>query len=249
MIETNEPKPKKLIYFTLGNNNNYIKLANLCVESLRINGYDGDLLFITDLREEILKNINFQKPPIFLDIENSNLLFSSANKLKIYKYPNIHDYKKIIFCDLDILWTGSPDKIFDLIEEDYFLLSNENHLMSEAYWGGNILSNEEKKHIEVNNVLGVSAGFFGFTPKMVDHLKKIDEFLNENINLVNECLEQPFINTYVFRENIYTTKLNGLISHNGYNTDVFDGIVLHFAGGPGNFQFKYNKMQNYISKI
>jgi len=42
--------------------------------------------------------------------------------------------------------------------------------------------------------------------------------------------------------------LNGLISHNGYNIDSFNGAALHFAGGPGNFDIKYDKMIKYYTK-
>ena len=57
----------KLIYFTLGHNINYIKLAKLCVESLYKNEYDGEFLFITDLKDELLKSIDFKKEPFFLE--------------------------------------------------------------------------------------------------------------------------------------------------------------------------------------
>jgi hypothetical protein len=56
---------KKLIYFTLGNNENYTKLASLCVDSLYKNNYDGDFLFITNFKELILNSIFFKKEPFF----------------------------------------------------------------------------------------------------------------------------------------------------------------------------------------
>lgn len=56
---------KKLIYFTLGYNKDYIKLAKLCVESLYINNYDGDFLFITNLENELLSSIDFKMIPFF----------------------------------------------------------------------------------------------------------------------------------------------------------------------------------------
>jgi hypothetical protein len=55
----------QLIYFTVSNNIEYIKLAQLCVESLYRNSYDGDFLFITNLKSEILSVINFIKKPFF----------------------------------------------------------------------------------------------------------------------------------------------------------------------------------------
>jgi hypothetical protein len=239
---------KKIIYFTLGNNLNYINLANLCIKSLYRQNYDGDFLFITDLKNEIINKIQFNKEPLFIETKSSNLMISSSNKLKLYLCDRIYLYDKIIFSDLDILWTANPDKIFDLLDEDVFFMSNENSLMSDEWWGSKTLNNEEKVEINNREILGLNAGIFAFNKNMVNHLKKIDEFLNQNLHLSNECLEQPFINTYLYRNNLYNTKLNGLVSHNGYNTNKYDGVVLHFAGGPGNYSIKYEKMLNYYNK-
>lgn len=240
---------KKLIYFTLGHNSNYIKIAELCIKSLYKNKYDGDFLFITDLKNEILEKIKFESEPKFLSLSSKNsLLESSANKLKLFLFEHVHEYDKIIFSDLDVLWTGDPDLIFNLINEDQFYMSNENSLMSDEWWGARILNESEKSNIIKAQIKGLNAGIFAFNKNMIHHLQKIDSFLNNNLNLSNACLEQPFINVYLYREKIYNTKLNGLVSHNGYNIDNFNGVVLHFAGGPGNFEFKYNKMIKYYTK-
>jgi len=239
---------KKLIYFTLGNNLEYLKLLDLCIRSLYEKGYDGDLLFITNFENEILQSIHFESTPFFLKIGESNLLDSSANKLKIHLFPHIYQYDKIIFSDLDVLWISSPEKIFDLLDENLFYMSNEGELMSHEFWGGKIFKDDEKSEIFKNEIFGVNAGVFAFNNSMIYHLKKMDEFLNSNLELVNICLEQPFINVYLYRNKIYNTKLNNLVSHNGYNLDYFDGVVLHFAGGPGNFTIKYDKMLNYYNK-
>jgi hypothetical protein len=239
---------KKLIYFTLGNNTNYIKLADLCIKSLYENDYDGDFLFITNLKNELLNQINFKNEPFFLELTQSNLLESSSNKLKIFKFDRIKEYEKIIYSDLDILWTKNPKILFDIIDDGYFYMSNEPHLMSETWWGGDILSIDEKKIILEQQINGLNAGIFGFKNDMVLHIQNIDTFLNENLNLVNTCLEQPFINVYVFRNKLYKTDFNNYVSHLGYNIENFDGVVLHFAGGPGNFEIKYEKMINYFNK-
>jgi len=239
---------KKLIYFTLGSNKEYVKLANLCVESLYKNNYDGDFLFITNFKEIILELIFFKKDPFFLNVDETDLLLSSSNKLKIYNFNHIDNYDKIIYSDVDILWLSNPNKIFNQIIEDKFYVSNENGLMSDEYWGGRILNENEKKIINENNIRGINAGIFGFNKNMIYHLKNVEEFLNQNNNLINVCLEQPFINVYLFRNNLYNNTLNECVSHNGYNVDSYEGTVLHFAGGPGNFEHKYNKIINYNTK-
>jgi hypothetical protein len=239
---------RKLIYFTLGNNVDYIKLADLCIKSLYKNKYDGDFLFITDLKNEVLSSIHFNKEPYFLDIDKSDLLGSSANKLKLYKFDKINEFDKIVFSDLDILWTDNPNTIFDIINDDKFYMSNEAELMNKEYWGGNLLNEYEKNDIVKNNIFGVNAGIFAFNKNMIKHLEYIDLFLYENKFLVNICLEQPFLNVYLYRMDIYNTILNDYVSHNGYHLNEFNGSVLHFAGGPGNFSFKYDKMLDFYNK-
>jgi hypothetical protein len=239
---------KKLIYFTLGNNPEYIKLAKLCIDSINRFNYDGDLLFITNFKNLIQENINFKNDVFFLDLGGSNLMNSSANKLKIYNFNMISNYDKIIFCDLDILFTKSPDVIFDEIKDDKFYVSNENDLMCEEWWGGRILTNDEKKNIKDLNILGINAGFFAFNKSMIRHLYEIDVFLSKNIHLSNECLEQPFLNVYLYRNSLYNNILTNHVSHNGYNLSEFNGSVLHFAGGPGSFGIKWDRMNNFFKK-
>jgi hypothetical protein len=239
---------KKLIYFTLGNNENYIELAKLCINSLYKNNYDGNFLFITDLKDKVLNSIKFKLVPYFLECNNSNLLNSSSNKLKIYQFDNINKFDVIIYSDLDILWTSTPDIIFNSIKEDKIYISNENFLISDEYWGGSIITNNEREHIIKNKISGMNAGIFAFNTNMINHFNNIEKFLNDNINLVNSCLEQPFLNVYLYRNNIYSTTLNNYVSHNGYYINEYNGVALHFAGGPGNFNIKYEKMINYYNK-
>jgi hypothetical protein len=143
---------------------------------------------------------------------------------------------------------SNPNIIFDEITENKFYVSNENALISEQFWGGDILTENEKFIVHNNNIKGINTGIFGFNKKMINHLKNIEDFLTENIHLVNVCLEQPFINVYLYRNDLYSNVLNKHVSHNGYNVESYDGVVLHFAGGPGNFEHKYNKIINYNNK-
>jgi hypothetical protein len=237
---------KHLIYFTLNNNINYIKLAKLCISSLYNAGYNGDFLFITNFENEILSNINFLNAPKFLNLGDQKLIHSSANKLKIFLYKDINKYDKIIFSDTDILWLKNPNTLFELINQNKFYVSNEKSLMSDKWWGGDILSDIEKIHIKNNNIFGINAGIFGFSSSMIDYIKNIDIFMNHNFHLVNTCLEQPFLNVYLYRNDLYNNSFTSYISHDGYDNNKYSGTALHFAGGPGNFNIKYDKMLSYI---
>jgi hypothetical protein len=242
-----------LIYFTIGNNIGYIDLLNLCIESLNKFEYNGDILVISDFEEQIKNKIPFKNKVIFdKSFENINLLRSSSNKLKIYKYDFIEKYDKIMFCDVDTLWFNSPNILFDNIKEDKIYMSSEHHqelLMSSIYWSGGLMTSEELKEINDNNIKGLNGGFFGFKKSMIYLIEKIDIFFEKNINKVTDCLEQPYINTILFREKMYDTSFDKYISNNGNYIDNFDGVLLHFSAGIGNSEFKYNNMIKFFKKL
>jgi hypothetical protein len=245
---------KKLIYFTLGFNKNYIELAKLCIGSLEKTGYNGDILFITDNKEDILKEIKYSGNILFMDTDDNSLNHSSSNKLKIYKYKEILNYEKIIFCDLDVIWLKSPNILFDTMTEDKFYFAEDGHsnlLMSssENYYGAFLMTQDEINKINKNQIKGLSAGFFGFKINLLPHLEKINELNEENINKSN-CAEQPSFNVYVWRNDLYVNLFNGLVNHAGYwGCDIPEAVVIHFPGGIGNFNVKYNKMLNYLNNF
>ena len=147
---------RKLIYFTISNNLEYIRLLKLCIDSLNKFEYDGDILFITNFENEIKNQIDFKNDVYFLDISGKDILTSSSNKMKIFEFEKIQNYEKIIYCDLDTIWLDSPQIIFDQIQEDKIYTSTEYHqksLMSHEYWGGTLLTEDEIEHIERNKII------------------------------------------------------------------------------------------------
>jgi len=245
-----------LIYFTIGNNIQYINLAKLCINSLQKQKYNGDILFITNSNytDLITNHINWSSNKIHLLIldNQTDLLSSSANKLKIYKFNNIHKYTNIIYSDIDILWTKNPNTIFNLINDNKIYISNDNknYTMAHQYWGGNIFTDSEKYKINALNIVGLNAGLFAFHIDSINNFIKIDKFFNSNIHLAEICLEQPFINAYLYRNDLYKLIPEDIISHDGYlyENNQFEGTALHFAGGPGNYSHKFNKMTSYYTQ-
>lgn len=246
---------KKLIYFSIGNQLSYLELANLNIQSLYKQGYDGDILFISDIpQEQVLSSIVFKKEPLFLSVDKSNLAVSAVNKLKIYRYSNLSQYNKIIFCDVDILWTASPNNIFDLIKEDKIYISNElvkckklERLMSISDFGGEIFSQDDIDYINRHEIYGLNTGFFAFNYNMVSYFEDMHDILINNPQYINHCLEQPLINFYLYKKNIYTVALNDYICHDGNNTNIYTGTALHFAGKTGNYNQKFQAMNRYIT--
>lgn len=244
---------KNLIYFTLAHNKNYLQLLQLCVNSLVNTGYDGDILFISNLENDIKNTLNIKNKMLFFDPEESSLISASANKLKIFQFPNINEYEKIIFCDLDILWLKSPQDIFDTIKDGHLFFSEEGidnrHNMSLCYYSEKLITSEESDYMLSNNIIGLNAGFFGFHINMLHVFKNIFFYMKENKDKITGCLEQPFINTYCFRNKIYKTDFSKFVSHRGQDLEKCEKYVLHFAGGVGNFNIKYQKMIQFLNMI
>jgi len=248
---------RKLIYFTLNNNTNYIKIAHLCIDSLYASGYDQDILFITNLKNEICKEIKFKSPVYFLDVEDSNLLYSSANKLRIFEWDKCNLYSDILFCDLDMLWTKSPDGLFGLIESDKVCFSTDigKHTMGDLYHGGEgLFDKDELEEIKRHNLAGVNGGLFGFKPNLLPHFKDMYDFLIKNADRLGPCLEQPCLNVYCYRHKLISRSLTPLVSQFGSKKDLAyfkdkDFSLIHFQGGPGNFKNKHQKMSAFYDRL
>jgi hypothetical protein len=243
------PEFKNLIYFTLGNNPDYLILTKLCIDSLVKVGYTGDLLFITDMKIGVLDTIKYDGKILFMNVPPSDNIGSSSNKLKVYQYENIQQYYKIICCDLDILWIKSPNLIFDIMVKNKFYFADDDftHLLMSThhdFYGNTLLTNDERILIEAEQIKGVSAGFFSFNVELLKELEIIDEICS-NLGYQFPAAEQPIINTYLWRNKLYTNDLNGLITHQGYFNDSLDYVLVHFAGGVGNFETKFTKMKNH----
>lgn len=239
------------MYFTIGNNLNYIKLFDLCYKSLQKQNYNGDILIITNYEDEIKKLIDLKSNVHFMKVNPTDLLRSSSNKLQIFNYININNYDKIIYCDCDVIWTGNPKDCFNYCNWEKINISNENNLLlHHEYYGQALLSNEEKIDVDEKKILGMSAGIFMFDCKLIKHIANISNFFENNIEKVNCILEQPYINVYLYRNNLYDTKITAAINHNGYSIkEKNKSIVLHFPGGPGNFSQKFITMQNYYNNF
>lgn len=239
---------KKLIYFTIGFNGKYIDLLDICIQSIYSNEYDGDFLFITNFKNKILEKINFKKEPYFLEMDESDLFKSSANKFNIYQFDKIKEFEKVIFCDSDVIFLKNPNILFDKILEDSVYLTIENDTMDHVLWGGNLLNYDEKKDIADLKVPGMNAGFFGFKSNIVNIFEEIKEYMYSNMDKANICLEQPFLNVCLYRKKMYNTGFSDEVTAKGYHLNEYNGTAIHFTTESGNFQKKFNKMSNFIKK-
>jgi hypothetical protein len=118
-------------------------------------------------------------------------------------------------------------------------------LMSHELWGGNLINDFEKKDIEENKIYGMNAGLFGFKNNMIDIFKKIENFMSKNMDKGNVCLEQPFLNVYLYRNNLYDVSFSDEVTAKGYHMNTFEGTAIHFTTDSGNYVKKIEKMIDF----
>lgn len=245
---------RNLIYFTLNCQPEYLKLAKICLKSLTKTGYSGDVLFITNMNE--VSDLEYSGNIFVMNINNNDIKNSSINKLCIYQFKDINNYDCFIYCDLDTIWLKSPEYLFSKIEKDILYIREDdyaNMLMTTEYnyFGRHLMTLEEIKIIEQesekNPIKGLNAGFFMFKHSFLNHLITIHNFILDNFHLVNDVMEQPFINLYLWKYNLYNKEiLKNLITHNGLSLSKYNGYLIHFPGGVGDYSRKLENMTKFL---
>ena len=242
---------KNLIYYTVGFISFYEDLFIMSLNSLeKFYNNDFEILVICNETNKlgIEKKLDSKIPVHFLTVDCPQKRDSSQNKLKIHRFDKLNEYEKVIFCDCDILWFDSPNKIFDVIEPNKINFSEENGYITDQYWGLKLLNHDEIVEYKKRPVKGVNAGFFSFYSNMGNIFSEIDNFMNQNIFKINVCWEQPYLNVYLHRNDLISRTLNNHINHHVKDNDIPNKTVSHFSGSPGAGKGKLNKMERFLEK-
>ncbi len=246
---------KNLIYITLFYNENYIKLLYLLLESIYIY---GELNENTDIL--IYTNTNFMNKIRNSSLYNEKLIFkindtinnkeeASITRFDIFNFDIINNYNKILYLDTDIIVIKSIQKILDLELENKIYVMEEGLINSETnYWGKEIFENNNINFNNFNDLSAFSSGFILFNncEEIKNLFKNVkNDLLNKN-KIKYECYDQTYLIYHSFILNLYNNKLlNQYVTTSDINI-YSEKIILHFAGGFGNFELKYNKMNVFM---
>ena len=249
-------KSKNLVYFCVFYNEDYFKLLNLLIKSVKFysnNLQDIDFLIIThkNFEHKIYNLCNELNIYIYIKCFNFNTIFqASCARLFIFDYEHINNYEKILYLDTDILIKGELSIIFNLEIND-LLYGIESGTINSPNFGGQFFDFT----ITDKSTLGINSGTLLFKntctinnlfSRIINH---IQDFTNSKLP-IPYCMDQPFINYHAIKNNLYDNKvLNPYVSLyessdivNNYSTS----IVCHFAFPIGNFKHKYDRMIKFF---
>lgn len=225
----------------------YIDLLKLLLGSIRINGKINKenthiLIFTTESFKKIIEKDmhSFELPINFHIIEINTLMGSACCKLKIFDYPDIDKYEKILYLDTDVLVTGDLNILFNVDISNDKLYALEEGNIGHDFWGGPLLFDFEKFNKEQS---AFSTGVFYMRNSI--SMKSLFQDVNEHIKTsehIPECLEQPFLVFYCIKDNKYDNQMmKSYLENNAFIIDP-KKLIYHFPGTPGHYQSKLQKM-------
>jgi len=255
-----------LIYSCVFFQEKYIELLEYLLKSLvLLGGFRENTKYLILCEPNFKGRINYILES--LDIEGdimtfdlSTLLQAGYARLKIFEYPKLLEFDKVLYLDTDILVTSFISRIFDLKIENKLYALEEGHTASPwkgiepGWWGGNLFSKDENP-----NVTGINSGMLLFPP--TNEIKNLFENILvhieqdiKNKNPIHPGLDQPYINYHAMKNGIYdNTKLSGICVNNAYpfNIERYElETVTHFpVGGPGNFGNKLETIYHYLKHL
>ena len=242
---------KTIIYSCVFFNEKYINLLNLLLKSYKLFGNSSDdidylVVCNPDFKnniQQIFDNLNINGKIWCLDLKTK--FEAGYSRLKIFDYPNINLYNKILYLDCDILVTNSINNILDFkLENKLYALreGNTNH----KFWGNQFFDNNP-------NCDAFTSGILLFNNNIIikDLFSQILLHINNHITSklpIPTCIDQPFIVYHAFKNNLYDNqKLINLVIN---NPKEFNGeSISHFPGGVGYYSNKVVKMSNFMNNI
>ena len=247
-------------------NENYINLIYLLLTSYKIIGdpsNDIDYLILCNEEfkntiQEIFNILNINGKIWCLDLKT--IFDACCSRLKIFDFPSINLYNKILYLDCDILVTNSLNKILDIpLENKIYALKEKCHRVYHCQ----LFNDEEYNLLDKSSTF--SSGILLFNNNIIikDLFSKVLLHINEilvknnyelvfqqhkNVNFDTIFGDQPFIVYHAVKNNLYDNKklINIVVNNpNSFNSET----ISHFPGGPGHYESKIVKMTNYMNNV
>lgn len=229
---------RALIYTTVGKSEEYLTCLEWFCKSLTYTSrITINLLVICDESFHSIV-LNTLKQFAFLnyylmDVPNSNTCEeASKHKTKIFEFPQVFHFTRILFVDLDCIFLGDISSILNTPMNDnklyvwperlqvennyiiYFCLSREDNINACYY------NDAHRNFLYKHNKLPFNAGLFMFRSSklMEQHFNKLNHFMDNFKGTA--FFEQSFMNTYFH--------LNNLSDYSIFN---YDNVIMGLNGG------------------
>lgn len=242
---------RKCIFMCVFNNENYVEMSQLLLESLCIYGNldaDTDILIYTSTPfMKMIQRSYIYSDKVRFELNDTYDTIEKACKarLDLFQLPSVDSYHKILYVDTDVLVKGDINRVFDVITRDVLYVVKEGNISDRAdYWGCSLFG-----HF-VTDTAAFSSGIMLFNH--CDTIKHL--FHTIRADMTNRprqfaCHDQPYIVYNAFKLNVFdNTTLTSLAVNNDHYIHS-DKVIHHFPGGPGIYEHKMISMTRFLDGL
>jgi lipopolysaccharide biosynthesis glycosyltransferase len=251
---------KNLIYVCVFNNEKYLILLFLLLESIQLFGKLEDttygetelLIYTSTAFSEIIRQhpLYNEKIRFFINDNYNTIDLALKARLDIFDYPHLNEYTRILYLDTDILILKNITTLFGLVEENVIYALQEGDLISDKgcyMYGGLALFTEEEIEAYEDKSCFTSCTMIFNNCQEIRNLFSIikNHIITRNIQFGTG--DQPYIVYNAKKYNLVNNKkLTPFIQPNVL--DVSTEITInHFGGYAGHPHFKLEHMPKFLN--
>jgi len=246
---------KNLVYFSVFYNPDYFRLAGLLMKSMRLYSSTDqfDLLLLTspDFREqaEVLSKI---LPIQIYYIPLTTIFQAACARLRIFSYPGVEQYAKILYLDTDIIIKKDLAPLFASFPDREVLYGLESGTIGSPSFGG---SRFFDFNVIDHRTTGINTGTLMFWNCQVirDLFGRILAHVNDFVEQPPVCMDQPFINYHVIKDGLYDNQWFAphvsLYEDEDAVMNYETSAICHFSFPIGNWSHKFGRMAAFFKGL
>jgi len=243
---------KNLVYFTVFYNKDYFRLADLLLKSMKTFSTvaDFDILLLTapefrEQAEDLAKIL-----PLKIHYMHATTIFQAAcARLRVFAFPEIDQYEKILYLDTDIIIKKDLAPIFQEPLNDV-LYGLEHGIIGSYNFGAQFFDFATI----APNTTAINSGTLLFRNSNV--IRALFDRMCAHIDSYTGdppyCMDQPFINYHAIKDGLYNNTLlkpHVSLYEGGEITNYETSSICHFSFPIGNFHHKFGRMTAFFEKI
>lgn len=242
---------RDLIYYTVGYNEEYIRVLSMSVRSLQPYSKADvlvicDTSFVSRCKEILPDNVRYLAVP-----DSTTKEAASMHKLCIFDYPEINTYDRVLFLDSDIIVHTPLDTFFAGVRSPGLLyVYTERDSISEhrnLCYSLLTYTLEDMLTFKLRKIRVFNAGCFLFVrcSTMKGHFDGVRAMIANHTGPF--FYEQSFMNVYFNKLNATDRSVLTSANYKMGPTPGQDyrGFIVHFSGMPGNSDNKLSSMADY----
>lgn len=232
------------IFICVFNNENYVKMALLLLESIHVYGNlnsETDILIYTSTQfMNMIKKSHLYNHKMIFELNDTfnTIRLACRSRYNFFKLESARKYSKVLYIDTDVLIKNDISKVFNVVKEDILYVVEEGRINDYKrchagpsmcvgdYYGCTLFGRDINKY---KDKTAFTSGILLF-----NNCEKIKQLFDDTIFLFNnspvnfKLNDQPFLVYNAFKNNLYNNKILKAFCINMDNENCNNTVIHHF---------------------